>query len=103
MHLRFLRAVAVGSFALTTCAWAEQGKFCGSLIEFKAPKVEITKATAIPAETTEEKPWRQGRTSPLPAYCRVEGVMNRRTAIGGEEFGITFVLWPCLINGMAIF
>jgi feruloyl esterase len=77
---------------LTLCAWAEHGKCCGSLLEFKAPNVEITKATAISAGTTEEKPWGQGRTAPLPAYCRVEGVMNRRIGVGGEEFGITFAL-----------
>jgi hypothetical protein len=61
-------------------------------MNFKAPDVEITKSSAIPAGTSEEKPWGQGRTAPLPAYCRVEGVMNRRTGMGGEEFGITFAL-----------
>src|SRR6478672_10594528 len=61
-------------------------------MKFNAANVEITKAAAIPAGTTEEKPWGQGRTAPLPAYCRVEGVMNRRTGMGGEEFGITFAL-----------
>jgi len=91
MHGRFLRA-ACSLFALTLCAWAEHGKSCGSLIEFKAPNVEITRATAISAGSTEEKPWGQGRTGPLPAYCRVEGVMNRRIGVGGEEFGITFAL-----------
>jgi len=83
---------ACSLFALTLCAWAEQGQSCGSLIEFKATNVEITNATAISAGTTEEKPWGQGRTAPLPAYCRVEGVLNRRIGIGGEEFGITFAL-----------
>ena len=28
----------------------------------------------------------------LPAYCRVEGVINRRKGVGGEEFGIQFAL-----------
>jgi hypothetical protein len=92
MHSRFLRVLACCSFALTMCAWAEQDNSCASLIEFKAPNVEVTKAAAIPAGTTEEKPWGQGRSGPLPAYCRVEGVMNRRTGVGGEEFGITFAL-----------
>ncbi len=92
MHWRFLRAVVCCSLALTLCAWGEHGQSCRSLIEFKVPNVEITKAAAIPAGTTEEKPWGQGRTAQLPAYCRVEGVMNRRTGLGGEEFGITFNL-----------
>jgi Tannase and feruloyl esterase len=92
MHSRFLRAMVGCSFALNMYAWAEQGKSCASLMEIKAPNVEITKAAAIPAGTTEEIPWGQSRTGPLPAYCRVEGVMNRRTGAGGEEFGISFAL-----------
>lgn len=101
MYWRFLRALFCGAFILTVfcCAfvwtvyaWAEVGNSCVSLREFKAPNVEITKAAEVPAGSTEEKPWGQGRTAPLPGYCRVEGVMNRRTGVGGEEFGITFAL-----------
>jgi len=29
---------------------------------------------------------------PLPAHCRVDGVINRRKGAGGEEFGIGFAL-----------
>ena len=50
------------------------------------------KQRAIAAGTTEAIPWNQTRTAPLPAYCRVEGSMNRRTGIDGEEFGINFAL-----------
>lgn len=92
MHWRLLRAVTSCSFVLTVFACAQQGSSCASLMEFKTPDVEITKAVAIRAGTTEEIPWAQRRTAPLPAYCRVEGVMNRRTGVGGEEFGITFAL-----------
>lgn len=92
MHRQFLRAAILCSFTLTISAWAQQSDSCASLTGFKAPNVEITKAVAIPAGATEEKPWGQGRTAPLPAYCSVEGVMNRRTGVGGEEFGITFAL-----------
>jgi len=58
----------------------------------KIPTVEITKASAIAAGTTEPLPFGQGRSNPLPAYCRVEGVINRRTGVGGEQFGISFAL-----------
>jgi feruloyl esterase len=54
--------------------------------------VEITKASPIAAGTTEPNPYGQGRSDPLPAYCRVEGVINRRTGVGGEQFGISFAL-----------
>jgi len=76
---------------LTTSAYAEPPNSCTSLLKFKAPNTEITKATAIAAGTTESVPW-AGQIGPLPAYCRVEGVINRRTGIDGEEFGINFAL-----------
>jgi Tannase and feruloyl esterase len=80
------------AFALAGNAWGQQPNSCSCVMSFKAPNVEITKSSTIPAGTTEEKPWGQGRTAPLPAYCRVEGVMNRRIGAGGEEFGITFAM-----------
>ena len=54
--------------------------------------MEITKATPIAAGTTEPNPYGPGHSAPLPAYCRVEGVINRRIGVGGEEFGINFAL-----------
>ena len=74
------------------CAWAQQAASCGDLMHFKAPGVEISKAAPIAAGTTEPNQWGPGHSAPLPAYCRVEGVINRRTGVGGEEFGINFAL-----------
>ena len=92
MRQQFVRMTLCSVFALTACAWAQQARSCASLADFKVPHVEITKAAAITAGTTEAYPWGPGRTPPLPAYCRVEGVINRRTGVDGEEFGITFAL-----------
>jgi hypothetical protein len=86
---KFLRDM-LWLLASASCAWSQQNS-CSSLINFKAPNVEITKAAAIAAGTTESFPW-AGQIGPLPAYCRVEGVINRRTGVGGQEFGITFAL-----------
>jgi Tannase and feruloyl esterase len=91
MHSQFLRTV-IWALVLTGYAWAQQRGSCASLTNFKAENVEITKAAAIAAGTTEPNPWGPGHSAPLPAYCRVEGVMNRRTGVDGEEFGITFAL-----------
>ncbi len=91
MHNKFLRNMLL-VFVSTICGWAQEPNSCAKLTNFKAANVEITKAAAIAAGTTEEIPWNQTHTTPLPAYCRVEGVMNRRTGIDGEEFGITFAL-----------
>lgn len=78
-------------FASSVCASAQSANSCGTLSSFKAAGTEITKATPIAAGTTEQIPW-IGQSAPLPAYCRVEGVIHRRTGVGGEEFGIHFAL-----------
>lgn len=79
-------------FLLAFSALAQQGNPCASLLGFKVPGVEITKASSVAAGTTEPNPYGQGHSAPLPAYCRVEGVINRRIGVGGEQFGITFAL-----------
>jgi hypothetical protein len=91
MHSRFLSKILL-TLLSTSCAWAQQSGSCAKLANFKAENVEITKSAAIAAGTTEAIPWNQTRSARLPAYCRVEGVMNRRTGVDGEEFGITFAL-----------
>jgi len=74
-------------------AWAQRPDSCASLLNFKAAGVEITKAEAVPAGSTTPIPYTTPpKTLVLPAYCRVEGVINRRTGVGGEEFGIHFAL-----------
>ncbi len=72
-------------------SWGQQANSCARLAGFKAPGVEITKAAPVAAGTIEQIPW-LGPSAPLPAYCRVEGIINRRTGVGGEEFGISFAL-----------
>ena len=91
MHSKCLRTMLL-VFVSASYAWAQEPNSCAKLTNFKAENVEITKAAAVAAGSTEEIPWNQTRSAPLPAYCRVEGVMNRRTGIDGEEFGITFAL-----------
>lgn len=86
-----LRAIFCLAFALLTAANAQQTNSCASLQKFKSSNVEITKAVSIAAGTKESIPW-VGDIGPLPSYCRVEGVINRRTGVDGEEFGIRFAL-----------
>ena len=91
MRWQFLIIVLL-TFGLASSGWAQQPNSCTSLMNFKAAHVEITKSSAIAAGTTEPNPWGPGHSALLPAYCRVEGVMNRRTGVDGEEFGIAFAL-----------
>jgi feruloyl esterase len=92
MRSESLCAIFVLAIAFAASAFAQQKDSCTSLSDLKIPGVEITKAAHVEAGTTELIPWNQSRIGPLPAYCRVEGIMNRRTGVGGEEFGITFAL-----------
>src|ERR1035437_8086768 len=92
MHSRLRRTIVWAALGVAPCAWAQQAASCGDLMKFKSPDVEITKSAPIPAGTTEANPYGPGHSAPLPAYCRVEGVINRRTGVGGEEFGIHFAL-----------
>jgi len=78
--------------ALGSSAWAQKAGSCAELMHLKAPGVEISKAAPIEAGTTVANQWGPGHSAALPAYCRVEGVINRRTGVGGEEFGINFAL-----------
>ncbi len=92
MRLEILSPIAFLVIAFVGSASAQQKDLCTGLSDIKVPGVEITKAAHVEAGTTEPIPWNQSRTAPLPAYCRVEGVMNRRTGVDGEEFGINFAL-----------
>ena len=100
MRSETLCAMLVLIVAFVASAFAEQKDSCSTLRDVKVPGVEITKAAHVEAGSTEPIPWNQSRSGPLPAYCRVEGVLHRRTGVGGEEFGITFALaMPDTWNG----
>ncbi len=92
MQSPYLRAMIWIVMASSPYAWAQEHSFCSTLISFKASGVEVTKAEAIPAGSTEPNPYGPGHSLPIPGYCRVEGVINRRIGVGGEEFGIRFAL-----------
>lgn len=54
--------------------------------------VEIVKAEAIPADAAIPGPFNARISGTLPAHCKVDGVINRRKGLGGEEFGIGFAV-----------
>ena len=80
--------------AADTCAAMLGGTF--------GDDVEITSAThreASPAQAG-AGPGGFGAQPPLPAHCRVEGVVNKRTGAGGKEYGIRFAIaLPAEWNG----
>ena len=70
-----------------------QPNSCADLANLKLDGVEITRAESIPVGTTVPPPYPGAAASgPLPAHCRVDGVIHRRKGLGGEEFGIGFAI-----------
>jgi Tannase and feruloyl esterase len=93
MQTGFAWAGILAIAAAATAASGQAASSCADLKSFQAPGLEITRAESIDAGTTVPNPYGMpGHSAPLPAYCRVEGVLNRRTGVGGEEFGIHFAL-----------
>jgi Tannase and feruloyl esterase len=74
-------------------ARAQLADACADLPYFKLQAGEITKSELVAAGTTVPPPY-PGAPSigPLPAHCLVDGVINRRKGIDGQEFGIGFAV-----------
>lgn len=64
------------------------GPHCADMLKYQAPglKLAITKAEATPASAP------RAPAVALPAYCRVEGVIDQRTGAEGKQYGIGFAL-----------
>ncbi len=83
----------VGMLVLATSGWGQPTDQCANLTSLKIPGVEITRAAQVAAGPAEPLPqgW-PGYRGMLPAHCRVDGVINRRKGMDGEEFGIGFAV-----------
>ena len=93
---RFSAAFSVLFFTASLVALSASAQsltICADLTQLKLDHTEITKAELVPAGVT-IPPLYPGAPSigPLPAHCRVDGVINRRNGVGGEEFGIGFAI-----------
>jgi feruloyl esterase len=83
----------VAILCVSGIAAAQSANSCSNLGSLKLAGVEITKAAAVPAGTT-IPPAYPGAPSigPLPAHCRIDGVINRRKGVDGQEYGIGFAI-----------
>ncbi len=87
------------SLLLVTALWAplaaksQSAGTCADLAGLKIDGVEIAKAAPVPSGAT-IPPAYPGALAigPLPAHCRVDGIINRRKGIDGQEFGIGFAV-----------
>lgn len=91
MQTRLLFLVTVVLCA-AVAAQSQSTDSCAALTNLKLEGVEITKAAIIPAGTTVPSFPGAPSLGPLPAHCRVDGVIHRRKGAEGEEFGIGFAL-----------
>jgi feruloyl esterase len=81
--------------ALCGAAAAQTPASCAALASLTLPStaLEVTSAQHVPAgPMTLSPPGRPPTTITLPAHCRVDGVLERRTGVNGVEYGIRFAL-----------
>ncbi len=78
--------------SMPIAALAQPQANCANLAKLTIPgsRLEITRAEWIPAGSM---PGRGGAPpTALPAHCRVEGVLDKRTGAGGRTYGIGFAI-----------
>jgi hypothetical protein len=102
--------VLIGSLLLvpSVARGQETSSKCAAMMRFQAPgaALEIAKAQLVPAGAApvQGRGGRGGAAPNLPAYCRVDGMIDRRVGIDGKGYGIGFaVALPDSWNGRFLF
>ena len=86
-----LSLIILAALCSVPIAVAQTTPSCSDMANLRIDGVQITKTELIPAGAMIPVPF-AGTIGPLPVHCRVDGVINRRKGIGGEEFGIGFAV-----------
>jgi hypothetical protein len=93
MRYSTILPLAVTLFSSVAFAAAQPPDRCAELSALKLSELEITKTEMAPAGTTVPPPYPSAPAiGPLPAHCRVDGVLARRKGVDGQEFGIGFAV-----------
>lgn len=107
-----LASLAIGLSLLAQACPAQArpagaAKDCALLARTRWPGLEITRASVAPAAapgTVRTNPYADPIAVPIGAYCRVEGMLDRRKGAGGTEYGIGFALaLPANWNGRLLY
>ena len=91
-----LSIIPVLAVTMQITAFAQTNSKCADMAKLKSPGVtlEITRAEAMPAGRAPGG--RGGRGGPagpeLPAHCRIDGMMDKRTGTDGKTYGIRFAI-----------
>jgi hypothetical protein len=107
LRAKSLLIAAVGAVSLLasarfSAAAGDAAKDCAALTSFKAAGFDmtITQAVVIPEGPVPVAPFAPVFSGKLPAYCRVDGVIDERTGQDGKPYGIGFALaLPLSWNG----
>src|ERR1035437_4823203 len=74
-----LSLLLVAVLGAPLAAQSQSADSCAALAGHKIDGVEITKAAPVPAGTSLPPPYPNAPAiGPLPAHCRVDGIINRR-------------------------
>ena len=98
--------LAVAGVGRAAAAAETQPIACASLTSFKAPGYDMTiqSATEVPAGPPPPNPMGPPPEGTLPAYCRVDGVIDERVGKSGKPYAIGFaVAMPEKWNGRFLF
>lgn len=78
--------------SMPVAGFAQPQADCANLAKLRIPgsHLEITRAEWIPAGPMEGRGGAVGAA--LPAHCRVEGILDARTGVGGKTYGIGFAM-----------
>lgn len=94
------------AIAMTSVAHGAAPAACSDLTQFKVPgfAMEITKAERVPAGKMQTPPNAPPSDVMLPAYCRADGVIDKRTGSDGKPYAIGFaIVLPENWNGRFMF
>src|SRR5215510_6882675 len=78
---------------MQVAGFAQSNSKCSEMTKFRTPGVthEITRAELVPEGRAVGA--RGGAAGPvLPAHCRIDGMMDRRTGVDGKTYGIRFAI-----------
>src|SRR4030095_8360311 len=89
MKLFLIPGLAV---AMQLTAFAQTNSKCADMEKLKSPgtTLEITRAASLPAGRAAGA--RGGNGPMLPAHCRIDGIMDKRTGTDGKTYGIRFAI-----------
>src|SRR5262245_6209790 len=87
-----LSIVPLVLLSLQVAAFAQSNSKCAGMTNFKSPGVTLEITRAVPVAAGRAQGARGAAGPVLPAHCRIDGMMDRRTGVDGKTYGIRFAI-----------